>query len=558
MRRVIGRIALAALAATLLVGAMQSSPAIAGEFPVKQCSGSAHLGFFGEYGTPSTIDRVDVVSGCVPGGASKIGVYQDRSGSAIPFGAGGQFIWAPGTGVRIVGSSLTAKLREANGMRPSVFGSFLSTGSIDLDGTEPLDGELRTTQWNGTANPADLVVARLVCVRESGCANTSSVVKAYFEIFDLEMTARDYIAPSIEFSGDLRDQVGSGRWMRGSAGYSVAASDWGSGLSRLLLDVNGFEVRLPATSCPEDRNGYATSFTPCSRSISFPGQVDTSSVPFREGQNTVRVCATDFAVPFESGNRTCSEPGPLLVDNTAPAPPLDLEVAGGSDWRADNGFEFGWRLPDDDGAPITAAEYRVFALSGGPELARGLVTAPRPMAAGPVHVPEAGAFRVEFRLRDEVGNLGSPASAVVRFDDAPPSDVDPEAPSGWVSADELPLRQPVETADAGGPSGVTGYAVGVSMYRAGLPDDGTRDDGRGRGQDGGHPQPHRGNPLDFRRSGVRGPRSVEGHGEHRGPRRSLGSRHSHLWGSGRLGQPAGDAHREGQRRGVRDGSEAFR
>ncbi len=50
----------------------------------------------------------------------------------------------------------------------------------------------------------------------------------------------------------------------------------------------------------------------------------------------------------------------------------------------------------------------------------------------------------------------------VRFDDSPPGDVSPESPSGWVSEDELPLRQTIEKADAGGPSGVGGYAIAVS------------------------------------------------------------------------------------------------
>ena len=366
MRQVIGRAVAASLVAVALAGAIEAAPASAGEFPVKQCRGSGHESFFGEYGTPSTVDRVDAVNGCGLGGPGKIGVYQDRSGPTIPFGAGGQFIWAPGTGIRIVGSSLTAKLREANGMRPSVFGSNLATGAIDLDGSEALDGETRTTRWTSAGSFANLVVARLMCVRKAGCANAADVTKAYFEVFDLEMTASDFIAPSLELSGSLDRLTGSGQWVRGSQGFSLAASDLGSGVARAVLDVNGFEVRLSGTSCARDRGGYATGFAPCPLSTTRSGQLDTSASPFREGRNTVRACVSDFAVPAESANRSCTEQETLLVDNTDPDPPVGLEVIGGSGWRADNGFSFSWTLPGDDGAPLSGAEYRVVALAGGP------------------------------------------------------------------------------------------------------------------------------------------------------------------------------------------------
>ena len=69
---------------------------------------------------------------------------------------------------------------------------------------------------------------------------------------------------------------------------------------------------------------------------------------------------------------------------------------------------------------------------------------------------------MEVRLRDEAGNTGDPASTVIRFDDSPPGNVDPEDPAGWISSDELPLRQPIERATAGGPSGIGGYAIAVS------------------------------------------------------------------------------------------------
>jgi hypothetical protein len=450
------------LALLVLALVTLAPPASAGDFPVRQCQSSNFDGFFGEYWTMTPTDRVDVVRGCNPGGLSKIGVYQDRSGDTVPFGAGGQFIWAPGTGIQIVGSTLSAKLRDANGIDASVFGSTLVTGQIDLYDGEPHDGQLRTTRWIRSGPFADQVVARLSCRRSAGCPNEPDGPKAFFEIFDLEMMVRDYIAPSLEISGPLEDLLDSDRWIRGSRTFSLTASDWGSGIERAWLEVNGLDVRLPISPCAGDRGAYAVSFSPCLRALSHEGTVDTSALPFREGENTVRVCVADYALSQTEANRTCTPSGTLLVDNQAPAPPVELTVGGGSAWRAVNGFEFSWRLPEGQRSPVSSAEYRVFAADGGPELARGEVAGSPPVSAGPVLAPAIGAYRVEFRLVDSAGNVGAPAPVLIRFDDSPPGNVQPEPAPGWVSADEFPLEQTVEAATAGGPSGIAGYAISVS------------------------------------------------------------------------------------------------
>ena len=74
------------------------------------------------------------------GGDTKVGVYQDRSGALIPQSTGGQFMWAPGTGIRIVGSTITSKLRDVDGMRTYLLGLNLTDGPIDLSGGQPRDG----------------------------------------------------------------------------------------------------------------------------------------------------------------------------------------------------------------------------------------------------------------------------------------------------------------------------------------------------------------------------------------------------------------------------------
>jgi hypothetical protein len=443
-----------------------SAPAGAGEYPIRQCEGAIHDGFSGDYFQMNTLDRVDVVRGCAPGGANKIGIYQDRSGLRFQTSGGGQFMWSPVPGLQIVGTTVTAKLRDVNGIKATVSGPSAQWGAFDLYEGQPHDGQLRTTRWTGETRRPDLVVVRLRCEWANGCPNDPDGAKAYVEIFDLEIRSRDVAAPQLTPSGMLWERSGSGGWYRGDGSLGIESYDPGSGVARAWLEVNGFEVDLGAVDCAGDRGAYSTSFTPCPASVALGHAFDTAAAPFREGSNDLRLCVADFAIPVAGANRTCTASHSLAVDNQPSSPPAELEVVGGDGWRAENGFQFEWRIPDGQVSPVVAAEYRVLRADTGHEVDAGVVSSASLESAGPFEVPAPGEYRVEFRLRDEAGNLGSPASAIIRFDDSPPGDVSPEEPAGWISEDELPLRQPIERAVAGGPSGVGGYAVAVASDRA--------------------------------------------------------------------------------------------
>ena len=184
------RIATRLLALTLaaaVAGLLGAGPAGAGEYPIRQCAGSDNDGFSGEYFQMNTLDRVHVVSGCVPGGADKIGIYQDRSGLRFQNSGGGQFIWGPVPGLQIVGTTLTAKLRDANGIKARVSGPSAQWGDFDLYEGQPHDGQVRTTRWSGETQRPDLVTVRLRCERLDGCANEPDGPKAFVELFDLEI-----------------------------------------------------------------------------------------------------------------------------------------------------------------------------------------------------------------------------------------------------------------------------------------------------------------------------------------------------------------------------------
>ncbi len=455
------------LLAALLLGLAVTwlpSKAAAGQYTVRQCAGSNHSSFFGDYLNINTLSRVNFVSGCRPGELTKLGIYQDRSGRPVQGYGGGQFMWSPDPSIRITGTTFSARLRDVNGMRAQLSATRNTGGPTPLDEGHPHDGQIRTMRWSGAGSAPAGVIARLWCVRDGGCENNADTPKAYLEIYDMEIGSYDFQPPDLEVSGVIWERSQRGGWQRGPMSYHVDSTDRGSGVSRITMEVNGLAVDLPTSGCPGDRGAYVTTFSPCPGKVSRSGFIDSASAPFREGSNSFRFCVSDLAIPREAANRTCTEPRSLKIDNSPPSPPSGLEAIGGGTWRPTNEFEFSWQSPPDQTSAVVSADYRVLDLKDGLQVVEGTVTGTDPRTFGPIEVPAAGVYRVEVRLKDEAGNLGGPASTTIRFDDSPPGDVEPEAPRGWISDDELPLDLPIERAVAGGPSGIGGYAIAVSSH----------------------------------------------------------------------------------------------
>jgi len=450
---------LSGLALLMMLGPVDDS--YAGDYSVKQCAGSMFQDFFGRYSLMGS-DHVDVVSGCEGSSTGKVGVYQDRSGTRTSTGSGGQFLWLAPTGVQVFGTVATARLNDANDMKASLVGFSDHGSEIFLDEGRVHDGESRAMRWTNRAAPRNLISVRLYCFRADGCANNAGGPKAYFELSDIEFKSSDVLPPEVQAAGTLQGLGESWAWHRGEVNFLVNATDEGSGVTRSFLLVNGLELGLDEVDCPGDFSTYVTSFTPCPLQVGRFGVANTGQAPFQEGVNLFQFCAEDYAAASSEANRTCTPIRFAFVDNVAPGSPEQLVTTGGSGWRSQNGFEMSWTNPAGQSSPIAAAQYRVIDNADGTEVESGTVQLGDSPRLGPLDMPQAGEFRVEVRLKDSAGNLGSPSSTTVRFDDGRPGDVAPEELAGWVSEDELPLSQVIERAESGGPSGVAGYAVTVS------------------------------------------------------------------------------------------------
>ncbi len=441
----------------------------AGRYSLKQCEGSEYSGFSGSYGNLGGVDRVDFVAGCTPSSLAKIGIYQDRSGRTIAYGVGGEFSWSMPPGERVVATELDAKLKNANGIEAELIGREIGAATIPLDGGMAHDGTRRTVKWTDPVRTVSDVFVRLSCRKAGGCANQSSSTKAYLEVFDVDLTVNDFRPPSVTASGTVWGWAGSGDWRRGSAPLGGGALDDGSGIARIWARVNGVALDLGDIACSGARPEFAVSSRPCPSPVERTATVNTTRAPFTEGHNLIAICAADFAGSAVNANQACTANRSLWIDNLPPTEPIGLKPADGDGWRAENRFELTWSNPSGQGSPIDGGRYRILDPGTDEELDGGELETAKAGELGPLTMPGPGEYDVEVRLRDAAGNLGRPARTTVRFDDRPPGDVAPEPPSGWVSADELPLRQVIGKAASGGPSGVRGYALAVSRSAPAAP-----------------------------------------------------------------------------------------
>jgi hypothetical protein len=159
------------------------------------------------------------------------------------------------------------------------------------------------------------------------------------------------------------------------------------------------------------------------------------------------------------------------VANAAPCPPdpaegprpCELQVVGGEEaWHPDDSFTLRWRNPPHDGGPpLVAVRYRV--LDDSMQVVRDKrIDSPAQMAPSVVVPSAPGKYTAEIRLEDANGNLGPPATAILRFDNARPGPVEPLPRPGWIGRADFPY--PLRIGPAAGPepiSGIRGYAVAI-------------------------------------------------------------------------------------------------
>ncbi len=212
-------------------------------------------------------------------------------------------------------------------------------------------------QFDWSASPgagAQTFTARLRC-EPSGQTLCPESSQTRTRVRDVRFVVNDVAAPGLEIDGTL---LGSG-WRNGTESLAVAAADFGAGVRRIEVEVNGATAAERGFSCGTvPGRDVAVRLAPCAGTEVAAFDLETGAAPFREGQNAVEVCVEDYGT--DRANRTC-ESELVRVDNEGPGPPIDLHVVGGDDWRATNSFDIAWTNPEqpEGGSAIDGAWYRI-------------------------------------------------------------------------------------------------------------------------------------------------------------------------------------------------------
>ena len=303
MRAAVSRQALTRLVALAVLAAVifgvRAEAAAAGAYLASVCDPEVGTGRQDAAFTRST-RHYDGEASC---GADGKGLTVTHTADHSPAGAwGGWTVRAPrGTSIARIGLS-AAGVRRA-GHTPEIL---VGPVAAPLARLAPPTDRPRRLRWSG--GPASSFTARLRCRPSSGCVRGHAAI-VWVKAVRLKLLDRS--APSLDVAGSLLDE-GS---RRGTRSLETAATDRGSGVGVFLAEVNGEPLAARRTSCAL-RHGVALRLRPCPAEASATIGLDTSAPPFRQGGNSARICALDYAARG-TANRDCAR-GQVRVDNLCP------------------------------------------------------------------------------------------------------------------------------------------------------------------------------------------------------------------------------------------------
>lgn len=411
----LGRIVAMGIALALALLLLGAQEATAGKYSVAQCGW--HLDADADWADTTGGSKFRPDAWCAtPAGADPFdGAHMKsftKGGSTVTGTRFARWRWVapPTTGITKVSGTWWHALHDGMEQRLGVvgwngdFSPFATAGGTDVTPRDFLAGF-------SSGQPA--FEDRLLCARAESkwCSiepDSWSAVRA------LTITVEDGTNPAAGVSGEL---VGGG-WQIGGRGIGFWANDAGSGVrfGETLLDGNRVSLyEYPCSKAMISGEWRATRMQPCGTNVSGGALVDTAR--FSDGPHSLGHCAIDF-----SGNVACISPRTVLIDNSPPAHPRDLSLAGGTEWRRVDNFDFSWSNPDQGPAsPIGGAYWRITGPAGydtGIKLASGRDIA----SLADRTVPRPGIYAFQIWLRDEAGNT-NPSSAIempMRLDDVPP------------------------------------------------------------------------------------------------------------------------------------------
>ncbi len=286
--------------AVAIVGGF-AAQATAGTYSARFCSegaGSGDRGPFERFGNESVFTLAD---GC--GNVNGLRVSHN-GGTPATEGAVGRFLAERPDGLTVQSIAYRARGERAGGYFPQVVGTTAGDGIGIVNGDQKLDGSFKDYRVTGDLRRFGI---QLICqTGKSGCgADPSSPPSAGLK--DVTYSLTDPTAPAVSITGGT---LLEGAVQTGSQALSFDAGDAGSGVRRVVVEVNGKPAGAASSDCRLDGN-VALSFRPCPASKSGSIKLDTASKPWRNGRNSIRVCVEDAS----AGSQSCTQRSRVLALN---------------------------------------------------------------------------------------------------------------------------------------------------------------------------------------------------------------------------------------------------
>lgn len=333
--------------------------AIAGNYVVAECSPGLNPAA-PDAGYTSSTGHYQARSDCsqgAPGLQVKHVLGPGETGTVQ--GAYGAWVLTAPPGTYIVGGSVYYRLATEDGQH-----GYLAV-SPDA-GTGTAFATQNDNQGHETGIPAGnwrYLVIRLECTQPnegSRCVGQASGALASAK--QIRISLADVSQPTLQDGGSLL----SGAELRGPQTVEVGAADQGAGLQSIQISVNGTGAAGDdlSSSCNPLPGALTSRLVPCPLSFGKTYTLDTAKPPFKEGLNTVTVCAYDYAQTGTSNSACRSHE--VLVNNLCPG----SNVAGGKtitagfagNKRKERTLSFHrkslirGRLVDSNGQPVAGAQ----------------------------------------------------------------------------------------------------------------------------------------------------------------------------------------------------------
>lgn len=328
--RVGGATLVATLFAACALAAVSASPAAAGNYVARFCAeGLTAAGDKGPFERSGNETVFGLSNNC---GASNGLRVSHNAGNQGTQGVEGRWLAERPDGISVTRIDYTAAgSDQSGGYFPSVIGDQDGDPELDIiNGGAQLQAGFSDFSVSGDVRRFG---ARLICQTDGGACATDPPANPEVKLKNVAYTLQDPGAPAINLTGGSLFEAPV---QAGVQTISFDASDPGSGVGRVVVLVNGETAAASPGNCALG-NGFALAFKPCTPTLARSLAIDTAAgAPWRNGQNTVQVCAEDYSTDG-TANRTCSPPHKVRVLNGCvpnPSPPtnagqtLDLEWPG--------------------------------------------------------------------------------------------------------------------------------------------------------------------------------------------------------------------------------------